>query len=140
LVFVLLIAPGCGKSNPYEVAPVTGRVTLDGKALTDGMVTFVPDRSQETVGPIGVARIQRDGTYRIVTDPGGDARDGAVVGFHRIRVRPRVVFRAESAKQPVTYPFPAVFTSELTSGLTAEVEPGIDNMIDVDMESPIPVR
>ena len=81
-----IVFPGCdsGPALPPR-AKVKGRVTLDGKALPTGMVTFVPDTSRGTSGPPAVGGIDSTGHYVLSTDRQSDG-DGAVVGFHQVRV------------------------------------------------------
>lgn len=139
LLALLGICLGCGRSGSYKVAAVTGRVTLDGQPLTGGIVTFVPDMQRKTKGPIGVGEIQRDGTYRIVTDPGGDAKAGAVVGFHRIRIThvPGERVDVKGRKPDPKTQFPRLFISEDTSGLNAEVRTGTTNTVNLDLKRPV---
>jgi len=136
LVLFAGICLGCGKAPSFQVAPVSGRITLDGEPLEGGTVTFVPDKRRKTSGPIGVGQIQPDGTYQIVTDPGGLALRGAVVGFHKIRVvyAPWETVDGKWTKPDADTDFPRQFLSEETSGLDAEVLADIANAIDLDLE------
>lgn len=72
-------AAGCGGENgptaTLQQAIVAGEVTLDGKPLRSGSVTFVPvGRGAQSQEP-GVARIESDGGYWIgnanLTEPAG---------------------------------------------------------------------
>lgn len=78
----LLPCAGCGSSagTTYTTTtvPVKGKVTLNGKTVTEGMITFEPDSGREAHGDI-----QSDGTYTLTTFKEGD---GAVLGTHRIAV------------------------------------------------------
>jgi hypothetical protein len=80
--FVLLLAAGCGGG----VAPVSGRVTLEGRPLANARVTFQPvAREKDTdPGPGSTALTDADGrfTLRVV----GRNANGAVVGRHRVRI------------------------------------------------------
>jgi len=133
LCLVMGLCAGCGKSRAFEVAPVQGTVTLDGEPVTRGMVTFVPDEKSGTKGPIGVGKIEEDGSYHIVTLPNADSLNGAVVGRHRIRVSHFASDRYSETRDAVR-----LYSSETTSGLTAEVKPGVTNAIDLPLETPSP--
>jgi len=77
---------GCGKSD-YRVAPVSGKVTLDGKAVPNLAVTFQPLRTDNNPnpGPGSAGRTDDQGNYELkLLDPNvkdvKDLRKGAVVG------------------------------------------------------------
>ena len=78
---VLFVLAGCAK--PYQVAHVSGRVTLDGKPLTKASITFVPQATKDNVapGPTAASFTDEDGRYTLGID-----RDtpGSVV--HKCRI------------------------------------------------------
>jgi hypothetical protein len=79
-----LLAFGCG-SGGYKVAPVSGQVTLDGKPLEKGKITFQPiGEGTITPGPGSYGTTNEKGEFslRVV---GTDAT-GAVVGKHQVRI------------------------------------------------------
>ncbi len=81
-----LLLAGCGKTE-YELAPVSGQVTMKGKPLADIKVSFQPVSQrpdQPNPGPGSYASTDADGrfTLRVMER---DA-DGAVVGLHQVRV------------------------------------------------------
>jgi hypothetical protein len=82
LAAVALFA-GCGK--PYRVAPVSGKVTLDGKPLPKASVTFVPMASKDNInpGPTAAGLTDDDGRYTLIVDKD---TPGAVVGTCRIYI------------------------------------------------------
>jgi len=105
---------------------VTGRVTLDGKPLSHGSVTFVPDASKGTTGPLGSGAIGQDGRYQLRTV----GQNGALVGWHKIRVM--AIDRTKPGKPwiiPIDYGHPD------KSGLTAEVRPNQDNEVNLVLKS-----
>jgi hypothetical protein len=58
-------------------------VTYKGEPVKYGTVSFVPDASKGTDGPIAMGNIKDDGTYILSTsDPG----DGALVGHHKVSI------------------------------------------------------
>jgi len=75
------LTPGCQR-GPKQV-PVTGHVTVDGKALTTGKVTFKPnpDKGNTFPGePIG--DIDDQGEYTLTTN----GKPGAPVGWYKVIV------------------------------------------------------
>lgn len=74
-MLLVVMAGGCGTK---KLVPVTGKVTLDGKALERGNVTFVPVKA----GAPAVGAIQSDGKYTLNT--GTDA--GIAPGDYQVSV------------------------------------------------------
>jgi hypothetical protein len=88
--FVVLAAPclffaGCS-SEPYEVASVSGRVTLDGKPVEKAAVMFQPvaPKGNNNPGPGSYGISDADGRYTLKLI--GKDRRGAVVGKHKVRI------------------------------------------------------
>jgi hypothetical protein len=125
-----LLAGGCGhSSNLPPRAKVTGHVTLDGKPLTTGFVTFVPDAKQHTDGPPAVGGINLEGLYELSTDRQSTG-DGAIVGFHRVRVM--AYTPSSDPQQSMTASLiPLRYNNEATSGLAFEVKAGKENVCDL---------
>ena len=76
---------GCGGAE-YEVVPVSGRVTLDGKPLADVGLMFVPlseGRDNPNIGPGSLGRTDADGRFALQTVRG---EDGAVTAKHIVRM------------------------------------------------------
>jgi len=79
---VVLLPVGCGDSGP-RLVPVKGTVTVGGKALTRGSVSFRPDKSRDEKGTAEPAgNIEADGTYTMYTN----GRPGAPVGKYVVLV------------------------------------------------------
>lgn len=78
LIFIALFALGCGKPAS-NIAPVKGRVTLNGEPLVGGDVLFMPT----TVGKPSRGKIQPDGGYIMTTKID---YDGAIIGRHEVEV------------------------------------------------------
>jgi hypothetical protein len=74
---------GCGPGHGMTLGRVQGKVTSKGEPVKFGTVSFVPDASKGTSGPIATGTIKSDGTYILSTDEAGD---GALVGHHKISV------------------------------------------------------
>ena len=74
---------GCGAKN---IAPVSGRVTLDGNPVSDLAVTFMPvAEGTETPGGPSGATTDENGCFTLRMG-GTHNRDGAVVGKHKVRL------------------------------------------------------
>jgi hypothetical protein len=74
---------GCD-SQPYQVAPVSGRVTLDDEPLPEALVTFQPIGGAEAKepGPGSFGRTDKDGRFTLrIVEPD---QPGAVVGLHQV--------------------------------------------------------
>jgi hypothetical protein len=113
---------GCSSS---KIAPVSGRVTLDGKPLAGVHVGFQPIAKPGDMNPGG-------GSYAI-TDSGGQYKlllvegeqPGAVVGKHRVEItaRSEVPANIDPPKRPPPKVFvPAKYSRN--SELTFEIPPG----------------
>lgn len=111
VVALLLTLPACGRSRP-SVAPVSGRITLDGKPVTTGVVFFYPETGRPATGPIDT-----DGRYRLSTFT---PTDGALPGSHRVVIESRAVPTAppRTTRQAGPPPpgTPADIAQEWTSG------------------------
>ena len=83
VVAALVLAPvGCGGSGP-KLVPVKGTVSVGGKTLTRGSVSFRPDKSRDETGtaePAGI--IEADGTYTMYTN----GKPGAPIGKYTVLV------------------------------------------------------
>ena len=126
------LLPGCGgsSSNLPPLAPVSGKVTLDGNPLPRGTVTFIPDESKGTKGPTAVGQIGPDGRFTLQTAQ----QPGAVLGHHKVRVRARQEAKTpqEEGKEPSLIPLK--YENENTSGLTFEVKAG-RNEFNIELHS-----
>ncbi len=118
IVILLACFAGCGKTGP-EVAPVTGRITLDGKPLENADILFQPDGSK----PPSAGRSDASGHYELAYKRGVM---GGMVGSNtvRITISPDVVANPPN--------IPARYNSE--SELTKEVKPG-QNEFNFDLTS-----
>jgi hypothetical protein len=119
LVVLLAVVAGCGRSGP-KVAPVHGRVTLDGRPLALADVSFQPDGAQRS----SVGRTDTDGRYELAYRRG---QPGAIVGPHTVRIW----VSRELVKNPP--PIPARYDTR--SELRREVEAGRDNIFDFELTS-----
>ncbi|MEO0530753.1 MAG: hypothetical protein AAF266_09300 [Planctomycetota bacterium] len=76
---------GCGSGGDYRVAPVTGKVLVDGEPLTAAKVMFTPVASEGGMmaGKAGLGTVKDGGSFAVSTY---GSRDGAVVGDHRVTI------------------------------------------------------
>lgn len=85
ILFVASLTIGCGDKK-YDMAPVSGRVTVDNKPLEEITVSFQPiatsnNSSNAGIGSIGVT--DASGCFTLKTI---DGKQGAVVGMHVVRL------------------------------------------------------
>ncbi|WP_437192119.1 hypothetical protein [Planctomicrobium sp. SH527] len=119
VLFAVVFVVGCGESGPKTFV-VEGTVTIDGKPLPAGTVMFIP----EGTGPYATGKVGKDGKYRAEV----------VEGRHQIAVSS--VDYPEGPEGPVVQLAPSMYSSEQTSGLSAEVKAGNDNKVDLALVSP----
>jgi hypothetical protein len=79
-VFAACLA-GCGGGSKYPTAPVSGTIKMDGKPLSNGVVTFQPDGP----GMASLGTTDESGHYTLKALRG--EFDGAVVAKHRVVIR-----------------------------------------------------
>jgi hypothetical protein len=115
ILFAGIALAGCAKSGA-DVAPVSGRITLDGKPLEFAIVTFQPaGKSPASSGT------DKDGRYELMYKRGVV---GAPVG------QSRVTILLDAYKAPKGLVIPPSYSSE--SKLQADVKPG-PNVFDYDL-------
>lgn len=119
LMVLSVIATGCGGGMP--MGKVTGKVTFKGRPVGEGTVRFQPK-----LGPAAAGPLSSDGSYELTTKT---PHDGTVVGSHTVTIQPLMPFNMdmESRKiisKPKAIPIPEKYRDPATSGLTAEVKSG----------------
>jgi len=115
-LFAFAVAAGCGKGGP-DIAPVKGRVTLDGRPLANVNVEFQPDDMK----PPSTSGTNENGEYQLIYKRG---MEGARLGHHRVRIT------ARSGSNPPVIPDRYNTQSELQ----ADVKSG-QNEINFDLKS-----
>jgi len=123
-----LLALGCGllvgcggpKVEPLgAVVPVAGKVTVNGKVLPAGMVSFNPDESKgNTSKNIPTASLEADGSYKLVTGTVDGVKEGAPPGWYKVTIMPIAASdpaqSAASAKAPsIGTPYQGVMMTPL---------------------------
>ena len=83
---VIVLAVGCGGGGGFQVAPVSGTVTMDEKPLPHVYVNFQPvgSRDNPNPGPGSYAVTDDKGRYTLKLVEGG--KPGAVVGQHKVSI------------------------------------------------------
>jgi len=121
---LLTVQLGCSKS-PYDLAPVTGKVTVDGQPLPDGQVMFAPRATSGNAkaGKPAFGNLQPDGTFSLSTYAEGD---GAVVGEHLITLY------GPDSEVPLPSGIPS-FEKVTLPGRQVRVQAGTDNTIDISV-------
>ena len=79
------LSAGCGSG---KIAPVSGRITVDGQPAADLLVTFQPLGSGDNPvpGPGSYGKTEADGSYRLKLSDGTE-RAGAMICKHRVEIR-----------------------------------------------------
>jgi hypothetical protein len=117
---------GCRDGSEFgpvvPVYEVRGKVMLAGKKpLTSGRVYFVPTQ-EPFLTPSGA--VGPDGTFRLTTARSGE---GAPPGSYKVRVEPEGAapyVKKGAFYGPRNLPYPFRYLDEDSSGLTASVKPG----------------
>lgn len=124
-----IVPAGCGSGRP-ETVPVTGVVTLDGKALEAASVLLSP----EAGGHPATGLTDKDGRFTLTTFVKGD---GALLGKHQVCVVKKKTsglltdadgLSGGTAPGGVSEEWlaPKKYANPKTSGLSAEVKPGME--------------
>ena len=115
---------GCGKES-FDLAPVHGNVSVDGKPLFQGKVMFAPTaKGERNPGKPAWGDIASDGGFRLTTFK---KDDGAVVGDHWVTI----INSDEELPEDVSE-FARIMLPK-----TVSVTAGKDNQIDIKTTSEI---
>lgn len=130
--FVLVSGCGDDKRPAAYSADVFGAVTLDGRPLEHGTITFIPDVAESAGGRPGLARIGPDGAYQI-----GNANPHKPSGLKPGRYRVTVLaMRVNPMGNPIaTLAVPECYTDDATTPFLTTASPGA-NKLDFDLKSP----
>jgi hypothetical protein len=127
----LLTALGCG--GTYD-SSVSGVVTLDGKIVPTGTVSFTPS----SAGPTAFSLIAADGKYSVRTG----RESGLPPGQYSVSVTanepPAALRSKDGGPAPLGKPItPEWYRNPTTSGLSYDVKPG-ENEINLELKSAPP--
>lgn len=123
----MLLISGCGGS-PYDLAPVTGTVTLDGKPFIWGSVMFAPintTSSETKSGKPAFSMLDSEGRFELTTY---NENDGAIVGDHRVTVF--CVQDGPNGPSPTSFP---TFRRMAIRGDAMKVVAGEDNQFAIEL-------
>lgn len=103
LVCVFVVS-GCGKKLP-PMAPVSGKVTVEGQPLSSGQVAFVPDVQvlgadkpiEQSGAGLSAGQIT-NGEYKIYTA----GKEGAPLGKYKVTVTPSMMPTGDAKKMPAS--------------------------------------
>ncbi len=133
VLFPLVALQGCSGGG-VAYAPVSGKVTMDGKPLAKVNVVFVPlakpgsDVAGDTAGGV----TDENGQYTLKTfTAGGTMKEGAQVGKHKVRISLQET-RGEGDRSITTEKIPKRYNQD--TELTAEVTAG-NNQKDFELKS-----
>lgn len=121
-LLVLVATLGCGPAAPYDIVPVTGKVTYeDGTPIPADSVTILfeseaPAVDAKTHPKAGRAELNSDGTFDTVTT--SKAGDGAIVGRHKVVILPK------DKQQILTKAVPREYTNKRDTPLKVDIQPG----------------
>lgn len=113
---------GCGSSGA-DVAPVSGRVTLDGAPMAGARIRFQPEAGG---GSPSYGAADADGNYVLGYNRN---QSGALIGWHTVSIERGGHGDSPSNSKP--QPLPARYNT--ASELREEVKAGEDNVVDFEL-------
>jgi hypothetical protein len=125
---IALGAAGCHRSA--GLAPVSGKITLDGKPLAGAHIVFQPETDAKAPDIGGSYAFTNDnGQYTLHTFEGDHA--GAALGAHRVQINLKI--DTEGFPRPPVKTLPPQYNSQ--SQLQFEVKPGGTDAANFDLKS-----
>ena len=130
---VCTLAAGCSDNGRVPVYPVRGQVLLNGKPLSEAIVTFhLQDASANDALPS--AHTDAEGRFALTCYEAGD---GAPAGAYAISL---VCFRAQPIRKGVESPalnvVPSRYANAATSKLAATVVSGVNELPPLQVKTP----
>ncbi len=123
LMVLSALVSGCSESGP-PTGTLTGNVTYQGKPLPTGTITFVPQGEEI---PFAYAEIEEDGSYIAETPDVGSVIE---VGSYKVMIS---AVKDVGPESPVVPLIPDKYSSDQSSGLTAEISEG-ENTADFTLD------
>ena len=123
-LILLAVAPGCSGTAGPPVAPVSGKVSFEGKPVAKGTVNFISDAGFGASAPLN-----SDGTFTLKSEHG----NAVPLGNYKLSITPPPPaidpsLPAGGSAPPVEAPdIPKKYREITTSGLTAVVAAGTNN-------------
>jgi hypothetical protein len=138
---IALALAGCQGNGRIATVPVTGTVTVDGKPLEQGTITFETPGKRPASGEIKAGNIVNVMTYV--------ASDGVPTGNHTIAITATAASAAAAVPKDPGQPMvvdanymgvgqsliPARYNNPATSGLTAEIKSTGKNSLQLELQS-----
>lgn len=115
-----LTLAGCGKGagDGEKLVPVAGKVTLNGKPLGTGAVTFQPDTAKgNTTRHIPVGQLDAAGNYKLMSA----TTEGAPPGWYKVTVTAQEPMDSKNPYAPPKHLINPRFGDVRTSGLAVQV-------------------
>jgi hypothetical protein len=107
LICCTVFMTGCNNNDP--VTPVSGKVTLQGKPITDCSVTFQPTAKNPIVAASGLTDAEGNFSLETIESP---RRKGAAVGEYQVKFFWRDPDFNETKHTPAPYQIPAKYQQE----------------------------
>lgn len=126
VIVPLAMLAGCGGSG-LELAPVSGRVMLDGQPILGARLVFQPEAS----GSPSYGSTDRDGRYELGYKRG---QKGALIGWHTVRIESATELTKPDGKT-IWRPKPLPARYNVQSDLRRDVKADEDNNFDFDLKS-----
>jgi hypothetical protein len=123
---------GCGGGSGLEIAPVKGKVTHNGQAVTGGSLVFTPTKTAGTSAKPGKPAeglVDANGEFSLSTHGN---KDGAVVGTHRVSYSPPAPQIPEGGLKPGQMPKPSPYDHLVPELGQVEVKSG-SNEIEIKL-------
>jgi len=130
---LLCLLAGCS-GGPHKVAPVSGRVTLNGQPLAHAAVTFQPVATEGNLNPGPGSGGFTDSNGRYILKLTGMETKGAVVGKHMVRINLAPQDNSADDKPKRYKDLPAQYNKK--TKLKYDVPPGGTDSADFQLTSP----
>ncbi len=123
----MLTTAGCGRSDRSPLGKVTGMVTYKGEPVETATIVFHNPQGRSAIGQIIDGMIENVTTYDTLND--GAAIGTLAVTIHPVGARETLMHKPiEPPKPPAKPPFPRRYDDPETSGLTAEIQAGNNDL------------
>ena len=117
-VVVVALFTGCGGGDTEKLAPVVGKVTVNGGVLASGSVTFHPDVAKGNLtSHIPVGSIDSNGNYKLMSS----TQEGAPLGWYKVTVAAQEPIDPKNPYAPPKHVIDPKFSDPGSSGLELEV-------------------
>ncbi len=126
------LASGCSKQEHKLVYPVHGQVLLNGKPLADAIVSF-HSHGTDVQDVFPTAHTDSEGRFALTSYENGDGAPPGDYSISLVCFRSRPVRNGEGRAENVV---PHRYTSPASSGLSATVTPGTNDLQPLKLKNP----